>query len=517
MGHHAAPIPDNEEDRLCALESYAVLDSEPERAFDDLAQLAADVCETPYAVITFVDRNRQWFKASIGFNGRESSRELSFCAHTILADGVLVIPDATTDPRFCESPVVLGEPRLRFYAGAPLITPEGHRIGTICTFDTLPRELAPRQVSALERLASLVMNQLALRAERMRAAELNVALERKESDLITVGAVKGAILANAGFAIIAVDSRGKIEIFNPAAERLLGYTQAEVLGSSPMLFHDKELVKQRAAEFSKVLGTPIEPGFEVFVCKTRRGLPNEHEWTYIHKSGRRIPVLLSVTALRQPNGKIFGFIGLAADISTQNRLRAQIEAREGQLKAFIEHAPAAVAMFDTSLRYLAYSKRWLSDYHLGDRNLIGLSHYEVFPEIGDDWREKHARCLQGEIISCDAEFFERADGSKQWLKWELRPWYTSQGEVAGMSMLTEDITGRIQLMNELRIASETTIAATAAKSQFLANVSHEIRTPLTAIIGFAEALKSGRTRLPRYGTVASTCSESSTTSSISPR
>ena len=124
----AAAIPKNEIKRLKVLWQYDVLDTVPEEVFDDLTDLAAHICEAPVALISLVDENRQWFKAKVGMSMKETSRDISFCAHAILNDDLLLISDATKDPRFHDNPLVTGPQKIRFYAGAPLVTPDGHAL-----------------------------------------------------------------------------------------------------------------------------------------------------------------------------------------------------------------------------------------------------------------------------------------------------------------------------------------------------------------------------------------------------
>jgi signal transduction histidine kinase len=158
------PLPDNEDDRLQALIEYEVLDTQAEQRFDDLTAIAAHICDTPISLISLIDTNRQWFKSKFGLEVTESPRELAFCAHTILEpERVLIVPNAQEDERFANNPFVTSEPNIRFYAGAPLVTPDGFAIGTLCTIDCKPRELSPEQIKALQALSRQVISQLELR------------------------------------------------------------------------------------------------------------------------------------------------------------------------------------------------------------------------------------------------------------------------------------------------------------------------------------------------------------------
>jgi GAF domain-containing protein len=149
----AAPLPPTEAARLRALEAYRILDTAPEQVFDDLVTVAAHICDAPMSLITLVDASRQWFKAKVGLDLPETRREHAFCAHAILDTQPLIVPDATADIRFADNPYVVDDPSIRFYAGAPLTTPEGHALGTLCVLDRKPRELTPAQQTALEALA----------------------------------------------------------------------------------------------------------------------------------------------------------------------------------------------------------------------------------------------------------------------------------------------------------------------------------------------------------------------------
>ncbi len=152
-----------EADRLAALERYRILDTAREAGFDDLARIAAQICGTPVALISLLDDHRQWFKAAVGIDVTETPREIAFCAQAILQDEVFVIPDATKDDRFAANPLVTGDANVRFYAGAPLFTPDGFPLGTLCVIDVKPRELSEDQREALNALSRQVMTQLELR------------------------------------------------------------------------------------------------------------------------------------------------------------------------------------------------------------------------------------------------------------------------------------------------------------------------------------------------------------------
>ncbi|WP_051338781.1 PAS domain S-box protein [Sulfuricella denitrificans] len=210
---------------------------------------------------------------------------------------------------------------------------------------------------------------------------------------------------------------------NPAICRMLGYNREELIG-----LHASDIVV--AAEL-----TNIVPALEVIKGKK----DYQREWQFRRKDGSTF--VAEVIATTMPDGNLLGVI---RDITERKQAEAALQESETRLRLFIEHAPAALAMFDREMRYLVVSRRWLTDYSLEGSNILGRSHYEIFPEISERWKTVHRRGLAGEVVRADEDRFERGDGTVQWLCWEVRPWHAADGAVGGIVIFSEDITERKQ-------------------------------------------------------------------------
>ncbi len=306
-------IPLNESDRQAALDRYNILDTLPEQEYDDLTQLAASICGTPIALISLIDRDRQWFKSRIGIDASETPRDISFCGHIVASNEMLQVNDVSQDPRFADNPLVVNDPNIRFYAGVPLRTSDNFTLGTLCVIDRQTRDLTPTQIQQLEALSRLVISQLELRRNNEAANLLVSVLESANK----VSMLQQAILDSVNLSVISTDLQGTIQSFNSGAEAMLGYTSSEAIGQTPAIFHDINEIIESAHQLSAELNQTIEAGFEVFIAKAKLEQVFEREWTYICKNGDRIPVLLSITAIRNEQREITGFLGVAKDITSQ--------------------------------------------------------------------------------------------------------------------------------------------------------------------------------------------------------
>jgi PAS domain S-box-containing protein len=239
-------IPANEAERLAALRSYDILDTTPEQIYDDLVRVAAHLLDMPIALVSLVDAERQWFKARVGLGAAETSREVSFCGHVVVQRRPLVVPDALADPRFHDNPLVTGPPHVRFYAGAPLQSPEGHLLGTLCVIDHEPRSMNPTKLELLEALARQAVSLLEL---RRRAAEA----ERTAATLREVSTLQRRFFELSLDMLCVAGNDGYFKRVNPAWTRTLGHSEAELLEQPFLDFvhpDDREATTREAAKLA---------------------------------------------------------------------------------------------------------------------------------------------------------------------------------------------------------------------------------------------------------------------------
>ena len=265
-----APIPATERERLEALASYDILDTPREPEFDDLTRIASFVCGTPIAVISLIDDERQWFKSAVGMDGAsETPREHSFCAHAILENEMLVIPDTLEDARFKDNPLVLSGPAVRFYAGMPLVTEEGLALGTLCVADDTPRELTNEQRALLSALARAVVSRM---EERRKLAKLSRTIMERDQ-------VQGELdrFFNLSVDMLCVtDFDYKLKRLNPAWTKTLGHSREEMLGTSYMDYvHPDDL------EATLAVGNNLEEGSDLFPFENRnRCADGSYKWLH---------------------------------------------------------------------------------------------------------------------------------------------------------------------------------------------------------------------------------------------
>ncbi|MCE4556391.1 PAS domain S-box protein [Pelomonas cellulosilytica] len=298
-----APLPVDEERRLARLRSLAVMDTAPEPLFDQLTALAAQLCDTPVALLGLMDERRQWFKAAVGFGRSETSRALTFCAHTLVADGLFEVADTLLDERFVRHPDVLTEPALRFYAGVPIRLDDGSHPGTLCVLDFRPRTLTESQRESLTRLANAIAEALMMRERALQPAEHAEAEQ-----------AFGVLAATAPLGIFRTDAVGRYTYTNPVWQAIYGIGTREAMGDG----WAATLAPEDADEVRRQWTRSVE-----------RRQPFDMRYR-VRRPGSALPrqVASQARPLLSPEGELTGWVGIVDDVT--DKLSAERELRESK-------------------------------------------------------------------------------------------------------------------------------------------------------------------------------------------
>jgi PAS domain S-box-containing protein len=325
----SAEIPPDEKKRLRNLQSYRVLDTAPEQAFDDFTLLASHICDTPIALVSLIDETREWFKAKVGIDVSENPRGVSFCAHAILEPSQpFVVFDAAEDPRFAQNPLVTGEPHIRFYAGIPLISPEGFPLGTLSVIDREPRNLAAAQLECLKAIARQVIQQIILRRSMKDQLQAVMRLQEAQDALIQAE----DLMENASDIVQSVDVYGRVDYVNLAWCRTMGYSPTEALGLS--LFDVIHVAWRRNFQdiFSRaVKGEAIGSLSTIFVAK----------------DGREIPVEGTIN-VKFVEGKPQAIRGIFRDVTARRKEEAKRREAEARYTALFNESSEGIVQFDVN-------------------------------------------------------------------------------------------------------------------------------------------------------------------------
>ncbi|HJL50815.1 MAG TPA: PAS domain S-box protein [Polyangiaceae bacterium LLY-WYZ-15_(1-7)] len=447
-----AEIPPDEDARLAALFETGLLDTPPEERFDDLARLAQLICETPMALVSLVDRERQWFKARCGLEPTETPREHAFCAHAILGDDILEVEDARQDPRFADNPLVTGPPHIRFYAGAPLRLPSGEALGTLCVLDERPRRLTGDQRMALARLARQVVELVVAGTPEKRPTRLLGRFETFET--------YRALFEAAPVLVVVANLEGWFLHVNDRWEQLLGYTPRELLGR-PFL----DFVHPADREATRLELSVLAAG--------REGSGYRNRYRHANGSWR----WLTWHAILDRGGLIYA---VAFDSTALSELTERLAASQDRLARTARMARVGGWDIDLVHRRLHWSEETYR-IHEADPGWEpsfddALRFYP--PEARSVVVETLRDAIAGRA-SFDFEVpFETARGERRWVRASGEPRFDLGGKVVAFHGMLMDVSEQKE--------------AELAKDRLLSTVSHELRTPLTSVFGALRLLQSGK-------------------------
>ncbi len=441
-------IPTNEAVRHQSLCELAILDTAAEARFDRITRVAQRHFNVPIALVSLVDSERQWFKSRQGLDASETPRDISFCGHAILADDIFYIANTLEDPRFADNPLVMGGPKIRFYAGAPLHAPDGQRIGTLCIIDDKPRTFSQDELTVLRDLADAVEAEL----ERGHLLLAEKALADNEA---RIRAIVDMVLDG----IITIDSRGRVQTFNPAAERIFGYAATEVVGHNVNMLMPAPYVEEHDSYLQNYLATG-----------DKKVIGIGREVTGQRKDGSTFPMELAVSEMKVNGDRMF--TGIVRDITERKRIESNLRSSENRMRAVIDTVvDGIITIKDTGMIQTA-NPATASIFGYDIDEMLGHNVNMLMPEpyhnAHDGYLHNYLTTGDKKVIGIGREVTGlRKDGST--FPMELA---VSEMEVNGERMFTgivRDITERKRL--------------DLLKSEFVSTVSHELRTPLTSIRG----------------------------------
>ncbi len=366
-----ARTPQDESQRLEALRGYEILDTAEEREFDDLTLLAKLLCDVPIALISIVDAERLWFKSKIGLTATQAPRAASFCGHAIEEEDLMIVPDAAADRRFADNPIVKGDPRIRFYAGASLVTPGGHALGTLCVLDRVPRELTEEQMDGLRALARQVVAQLELRRRLLKErGEAKEAIGERDATLRLIVNQMPAVLWSTDTDLRLTSSEG-------AGLTGLGHRPGQFVGVT--LF-----------DFFRT----TDPEFLPLVAH-RKALLGESVSFEVDWSGRTYAS--HCEPLRNPDGTIRGVIGIALDITRQKRTERELQKSFSLLRATLDSAAEGILVMDERGKISNFNQSF-------------VQMLRVPPEIADERDEDKLLAFLLDSVEDPGDFAKRVMG-----------------------------------------------------------------------------------------------------------
>lgn len=409
--------PEQEALRLRDLQNLGLLDSGKEAAYDDLVRLAADVCDVPIAAVSLVDSDRQWFKAQCGLAAAQTPREQSFCSHAILRpDELMVVPDATQDPRFAQNPLVLGEPHIRFYAGAPLVSARGQALGALCVIDNKPRTLSDAQQRALLALARQVGALIELRRKRQQ-------LEQQENFLLTViEALHEGVLIR--------DSSRRLLLANQSASEMLGMPLQDDVGKMP---------RTDPNSWRQLDGRPLRPEELPAERSLRSGETLHSVYTRLRRPDGSERVLEHSTRPLRRERRIDGVVVSLRDVTARLDAAQRLRESEARLQVISDNLPALIACVDAQ-RTLRFCNRMARDWlQRPTEQVLGLPLQALLPAA--DYAE-HLPHIDAVLAGERREFglWSTLRDGPHFIQFAYVPDRDDQGMQQGFFVLASDLT-----------------------------------------------------------------------------
>ncbi len=336
--------------RLRALRALKVLDTPPEERFDRITRLAAQFFDVPIALLSIVDEDRQWFKSRYGLAERSTPRSQSFCQHAVASRQLVLVDDARLDPRFVDNPLVTGAPHIRFYAGQPVFSADGHALGTLCIIDSRPRQLSAAQIACLRDFAMLAQEQLLAAPRRLGVLHTD------------------ALLDAAHDAFIGIDAQGVVTDWNRAAEKTFGWTRQETLGATLT----DTIIPER-------LHGAHQHGMQRYLAEGTGAVINQRiEVPARTKDGRELAVEMTISPYQIDGQTFFG--AFLHDISAQKATASELAFNENRLRAITEHLPALIGHIDSDERVLFLNRHAISFYGIEGEQVQGMDVRRLYTE-----------------------------------------------------------------------------------------------------------------------------------------